>query len=433
MTGRDSLPFGHRLPLRASHLIVVILAIALLLRVGVALYLGNSVSGLSGAHDEISYSMLGQRYAEGHGMTFPQPWYPWIGADSPQSYYSYTISLMLAGVYSVFGYQPLVARLMMAILSTLIVLMIYLVGRRFFNEQVALTAALIAALYAYLIFYGVTLVTETPFTLAILIAIYASFRIAEGGRTTWWFVLGLALATAILFRMAVVFFLPFLIIWLFMLLPTWRARSYVLIPVALIAVSVLPLTARNYRMWDRFLLLESQFGHVFWNGNHPDHDGDFHPFQVFPIPPEVLESKNDAIITNQLLQMGIANVIADPPHFIQLTVTRLREFFTFWPTAGSTREANLLRVLSFGILVPFAAIGLVANFKNWRRLSLVYLFIVIHTGVYAVSWTMIRYRIPIDVFLIMFAASALWLGVLLWQRRTHATRPHASADLPLEG
>lgn len=418
----------HTVPIpkqTSQRLVIIILTIAFMARVGAALYLGNTVSGLSGAHDEISYSMLGQRFATGHDMTFPSQWYPWIEPDSPQSYYSYTISLMLAGIYSVFGYYPIIARLVMAILSTFVVLMIYLVGKRFFNEPIALIASGIAAVYAYLVFYGVTLVTETPFILALLVAIYASFRILDGEthgkQLLWWGMLGTALAIAVLLRMAVVFFLPFFFAWIAFRLPNWQERSYILVPIGFIVLAVLPLTVRNYQLWDRFLLLESQFGHVFWNGNHPGHNGDFHPYEVFPIPSQVLSSKNDAIITNELLRMGIANVLADPGDFLRLTVTRFREFFTFWPTTDSTLQANLLRVLSFGAILPLAVSGLIWNFRNWRSLIIIYLFILVHTGVYVTSWTMIRYRLPIDVFLILFAASAVWVGIEAWRRRSGRT------------
>lgn len=397
--------------------LLIILALAFLLRVAAAVYLGNTVSGLSGAHDEISYSMLGQRFAAGHGMTFPENWYPWIKADAPQSYYSYSISLFLAGIYSLFGYQPLAARLVMAVLSTLIVLMIYLLSRRFFNQRIALLSTGIAAVYAYLIFYGVTLVTETPFILALLVAIYLGFKTTENPRWFWWLALGIALALTLLLRMAVIFFLPVFFWWLLAQIQSNRNRISILLIILIIVAAILPFTVRNYRLWNDFLLLESQFGHVFWNGNHPDHDGNFHPYETFPIPEEILATQNDALITNQLLRLGIQNVLNDPVHFVQLTITRLREFFTFWPTADSTLEANVLRVISFGLLAPFATAGLLLNFKNWRSLLPIYLFILIHTGVYATSWTMIRYRMPLDVFFIMFAASAILLAVDIWKER----------------
>jgi hypothetical protein len=36
----------------------------------------------------------------------------------------------------------------------------------------------------------------------------------------------------------------------------------------------------------------------------------------------------------------------------------------------------------------------------------IYLFIIIHTAIHAISWTMIRYRIPLDALFIIFAAFA---------------------------
>ncbi len=400
-----------------QRLLVGLLAIALLLRVAAALYLGDDVSGLSGAHDEISYSMLGQRFAAGHGMTFPEGWYPWIEADAPQSYYSYSISLFLAGIYALFGYHPLAARLIMAVMSTLIVWMVYLVGKRLFNEKVALLATAISAVYAYLIFYGVTLVTETPFTLALLIALYLAIRMRSGEMTGVgsWVLLGIVLAIAVLLRMAVIFFIPILLFWLFFAIRKHTSVIMLAVPLAIIALAVAPLALRNWQLWHQFLLLEAQFGHVFWNGNHPGHLGNFHPFIVFPIPEEVLALKNDVLITNTLLRMGIQNVLAQPGDFVMLTLTRLREFFLFWPTADSTLAANILRVCSFGLILPFTLYGLVVNLRRFQELAPIYLFGLVHTGIYAVTWTMIRYRIPLDPFFILFAAYTL---VMIYSRVT---------------
>ncbi|MEZ4672701.1 MAG: glycosyltransferase family 39 protein [Caldilineaceae bacterium] len=86
----------------------------------------------------------------------------------------------MASIYATFGFYPLIARVVMALLSTAIVGMVYVLGRRLFNEPVARLAVAIAAVYAYLIFYGVTLVTETPFTLALMLVLYIAIRIREG-------------------------------------------------------------------------------------------------------------------------------------------------------------------------------------------------------------------------------------------------------------
>lgn len=402
----------------------LILLVAFTLRMAAALYLGDSASGLSGAHDEISYSMLGERFATGHGMTFPEPWYPWIEADAPQSYYSFTISLFFAGIYKLFGYHPLAARIITGIMSTAIVWMIFLIGKRLFSPEVGLLASAIAAIYAYLIFYGVTLVTETPFTLALLVALYQAIRMRAGeiSGVRGWLTLGVMLAVTVLLRMAVVFFIPILLLWLYYAVRKQTNPLLVAIPLVVIGLAVLPLTLRNYQLWHQFLLLEAQFGHVFWNGNHPGHLGDFHPYKVFPIPPDVLAIKNDVLITNTLLRMGIQNVVSRPDEFLLLTLSRLREFFLFWPTADSTLMANLLRVLSFGLILPFALYGFFINLRRFQELTPIYLFIIVHTGIYAVTWTMIRYRIPLDPFFILFAAHSLHLAY------RHLTQPRTTTQ-----
>jgi 4-amino-4-deoxy-L-arabinose transferase-like glycosyltransferase len=399
--------------------VVAIFVVAFLVRIAAALYLGNQISGISGAQDEISYSLLGHRLAEGFGLTFPQDWYPWIKANSPQSYFSAAMSMYLAGIYSIFGYAEVAARLITAMLSMGILWIMYLLSKRLFGESAALITAAMGAVYAYLIFYGVTLVTETPFMLALLAAIYLAYEIADQPTPWKWCMLGVSLALTLLFRMAVVFYVPVLIGWILVRRREWS--YWALAPLAIMALFVAPFTLRNYRLWGEFALLETQFGHVFWNGNHPGHHGNFQPFKVFPIPDDVLALQNDVRITKKLLAMGIHNVLSNPKDFGMLTLTRLREFFMFWPTSDSSRSANLLRVLSFGIMWPFAVAGIYLSRHQWRDLAPIYLFAIFHTGVYAVTWTMIRYRIPLDAVLIPFAAVAV--NAILAKRTSLAPIP----------
>jgi len=388
----------------------IVLIVAFSTRMLAAVILGNEVSGPSGAHDEISYSMLAQRVVSGHGLTYPWDWYPWISADSAQSYYSIAISLFYAAVYALFGYQPLIARIITGLLSTAVVGIIFVLTRRLFNVNVAAWAGLIAALYAYLIFYGITLVTETPFILALLTSILLGYQVRERPTPSKWFLLGAALSISLLLRMAVIFYLPLLLAWTILsMAPNQRREQlkWTAAPLLIITLALAPITYRNYVLWDSFMLLESQFGHVFWNGNHPGHEGDFHPYQTFPIPEDVIALDNDARITSELLSRGIDNVMSDPSHFVLLTITRVRELFTFWPTHDSSSLANALRVSSFGIMFPIALIGVVRTRSRWRDLLPLYVFMAVHIGVYSITWTMIRYRLPVDAILIIFAAVVL--------------------------
>jgi 4-amino-4-deoxy-L-arabinose transferase-like glycosyltransferase len=391
--------------------LLLILILALAARVATAVWLGNTMEVLDagGTHDQVSYDMLAYRVASGYGFTFPEGWYPWVPPDTHTSYYSGSMVLHLAFIYKLFGYHPLISRLLYALLGTAIVYLVYRLGKRLFGETVGLLSAACAAGYSYLILYSATLLTETPFIFFLLLALNAAYEVAETGSRKHLVVLGVALAGTLLFRMAVLPFVLALLVWIY-----FSARQsarpikllHLAVPLGLIVLAVLPWTVRNYLLFERFMLLESQFGHVLWNSNHPDQGTNFRGAWVAPIPAELLKL-NEVDLTNELLKRGVQNILADPGRFFLLTLSRVKFFFTFWPTADSSLMSNLGRVFSFGILLPFMLFGLYLSLPQWRKVLPLYLFLVIHLGVYLVSWVMIRYRIPADTVLLVFAGLSL--------------------------
>jgi len=51
--------------------------------------------------------------------------------------------------------------------------------------------------------------------------------------------------------------------------------------------------------------------------------------------------------------------------------------------------------------------GLLLSLRQWRRWLLLYLFIAAYTFIHVISWVQIRYRMPVDVALVPFAALAV--------------------------
>ena len=403
--------------------LAAILLVAFAVRLGTALWLGDvmKVVPAGGTHDQVSYDLLAKRVAAGFGFTFPSPWYPWVPADTPTSYYSGTMVLHLALVYRLFGYHPLIARLLYVGMGIVVVYLIFRIGRRLFGETAGLFAAAFAAGYSYLILYSATLLTETPFIVFLLLAIEATYQLVEDDDNRWLIVLGFALAGVVVFRMAVLPFVVLLLVWIYIKKRNTESPLSLVqmfVPVAIMMLAILPWSFRNYMLFDRFMLLESQFGHVLWNSNHPDQGISFRGSWVAPIPQD-LSGLSEAELTYALLERGIDNILRDPGRFFLLTLSRVKYFFTFWPTANSSTISNFSRVMSFGILLPFMLYGLFISFPQWRRLVPIYLFLVVHIGVYVVSWVMIRYRIPIDAVLILFAglaAADLFSRYLKWSR-----------------
>jgi hypothetical protein len=411
--------------------LMAIMLVAILLRVAAALYLGDHVADLPGTQDQVSYDMLSQRVLNGYGFTVAEAWWPATPAGEPTAHWSYLYTLYLAGVYSLFGHHPLVARLIQASAAGLLMpWLAYRLGRRYFGARVGLLAAGLTAVYIYFVYYAATLMTETFYIIAILWTLDLAGQMGQapsssssnsGGRyKTEWLWLGLALAATILLRQVFLLFIPVLFAWLL-----WRSYRHQARPLlhtigtlagatAVVILSIVPWTIRNYRAFDEFVLLNTNAGFAFFWGNHPIHGYNF--ISILPsdgpsyqdlIPPE-LRGLNEAELDRALLKRGLAFVQEEPGRYIVLSISRIKDYFKFWPSPESSTISNVSRVFSFALLGPFMLIGLF--YSLWRfsaeRLIL-YLFMVTYTGIHLLSWALIRYRLPVDAVLILFAALAL--------------------------
>ena len=177
----------------------------------------------------------------------------------------------------------------------------------------------------------------------------------------------------------------------------------------------MPWTIRNYRAFDTFVLLNTNAGFVFFWGNHPIHGYDFISIlpadgpSYYSLIPDELLGLNEADLDRALLKQGLGFIQADVGRYLILSISRIEDYFKFWPSSDSGLISNLSRVLSFGILWPFMAYGLIYHLRRSfsAKALILYLFIVIYTGVHLLTWTLIRYRLPVDAILLVFAGVAL--------------------------
>jgi 4-amino-4-deoxy-L-arabinose transferase-like glycosyltransferase len=417
---------------------LLILALSLLVRLGAAFYLGDTIEVLPGTYDQRSYDALARRVLTGHGFSYATDWWPATRADEPTAHFSFLYSLFLAGVYAVFGFHPLAARVVQAlIVGPLTAWLLYRLGRRLFNPTVALAAAGLSAVYAYFIYYAAALMTESFFILCVLAALDSALELAEKPSWKTALSLGIALGLGILLRQTLLLFLPFLLLWLL-----WQARGrirwfYLALPLLVIALLIAPWTVRNYLVFHRFVLLNTNAGFAFFWANHPIH-GTYstllkgNAYQEL-IPPE-LRSLNEAELDAALLRLGLGFVWADPGRYVLLCLNRIPEHFKFWPSPESGLISNISRVGSFGLLLPLMLYGLYLPLRrttptfqrstlNAQRSTLLYLFVLVYCGIHLLTWAGIRYRLPVDAVLILFAGLAL---VEIWERlpgKTKAARP----------
>ncbi len=451
--GLSKVAWRHRdLP----NILAVVLVLATAVRLGSALYQGDSVSALPGIHDQISYDLLARQVLAGHGFTFPTDWWPATRAGEPTAHWSYLYTSYLATIYGIVGAHPLVARLIQAVVAGVLhPLLAWRIGRRLFGVPVGLTAAALTAFYPYFVYYAGALMTETFYILAVLwvLDLTTSAFAGHAVHETWrqpesrlarprpwpglWLLLGLAAGCAALLRQTFLFFLPFLLIWILWSIAKRKAPGTPLFTadrlragairfscsLLVLCVLIAPWTVLNFQSFHRFILLNTNAGYAFFWANHPVHGTNF--VSVLPgdtyrdlIPGDV-RGLDEAALDQALLWRGVRFVIDDPPRYAMLSLSRIDDYFSFLPTQESSPISNLSRVASFGILLPFMIGGLALSIVShrWRALcgqspmvTLLYVFVAVYSLIHILSWALIRYRLPVDAVLIQFAALAIvWL------------------------
>ena len=415
------------------RMLVISLAASVVIRVIAALYLGNSVEVLPGTFDQVSYHNLALRVVDGHGFTFGEPWWPATAAGAPTAHWSFLYTGYLILVYKVFGLNPVVARIIQAVIVGLLQpYLAYRIARYVFNPVTGLAAAILTAFYAYFIYYSATLMTEPFYILAILGSLLISMRIVGKvpsenpepssplpKENVWMGVyLGLALGTAVLMRQLFLLVVPFIFLWVWWASGKRNWRS-LLISGLMIIVMVIPFTVFNYLRFDRFVLLNTNAGYALFWSNHPVYGTKFVPIltedmgSYHALIPEELLALDEAAMDQELLKLGIGFIVDEPGRYLALTISRIPPYFIFWPSSASSLISNISRVSSFGILLPFMLYGLYRSFRERVKplvkqpLFLLYMFMVVYTGIHVLTWTLVRYRLPVDAVLVIFAGLAI--------------------------
>ncbi len=291
------------------------------------------------------------------------------------------------------------------VLSVASVWLIYVLAFRVYRRQsVAILAGLFAALWPHFIFFAAIGLTETLFV-AMVLAAFASFYDER-------YVLGSAcMVLAILTRPAIEVLAPVLVL-MFALVIHRRGIRFAamkLLTYGLIYVGLMsPWWLHNYAKYGQFVRLNLAGGMVLYTGNNPLNrsgggvgkiDVDWSPF----------DSITDSVARDQALTKAAMDYIrADPAHFISMAVVKLARLWRPWPHSNEYSSLPIIFV-SAASFIPMICLGLWGLVGTLRMRFVVSLPIFAYLGfltlVHMVTFGSIRYRIPLEPFVLIFAAA----------------------------
>jgi len=292
-------------------------------------------------------------------------------------------------------------------ISTGIVFLIYKLSFTLFdNRLTSLVASTIAAIYPLFLFNAITGLTETSFTFLLLIAFWFLYldRFLVG-------VVVLVLATLI--RPTLDIFNPILIIifTLFVHSKGWKQLIKNLgIYFVVYAILMSPWWIHQYKKYGRFVHLNLGDGIVIYAGNNPlNQSGGGTNSEEIDL--SLFNKIKDPLLRNKALkQAAVDYIVQNPGHFIYMAGVKFIRFWRLYPYVQGYQQwyVMLTSILSYGVVLVLAIGFLIKNLKKYQLYLLPIFGLIAYLSlVHMITVGSIRYRFPLEPFLIIFAARFL--------------------------
>jgi 4-amino-4-deoxy-L-arabinose transferase-like glycosyltransferase len=422
----------------ATRWLTVILLVALFIRIVAVIGTPHYVPRA----DASDFVRHGASIAAGDG--YP-PTLLATGAGGPTAFRPPAYPYFLGGVFAISGNSLTAGRIADALLSTLDVLLIYLLARAMWDIRVGLVAAGIAALYVPFAIWPTALLTEPLFTTFVLAAVLAALGARQGDRLAWAVLAGVFCALAALTRSNGVLIAIPLALGVWTLAPRWSRRALAT-PVVLLASTALvmaPWAVRNTVELHRFVPISTQGGYSLagaynpfaqaigrWVG--PQFQG---PYVRLFHRPDLNEAELDAELRRRALDYARAH----PGYVLELSGRGILRMLGLEATntevsfkSGGSPIGPLTVALADAanlILLAAAIVGgvlLVTGRGPPRAPAFVWAIPVLLVLPAIPILGGIRYRAPADPFLVLLAAVAVTWA---WSRLSLA-RDHRPAQSP---
>jgi 4-amino-4-deoxy-L-arabinose transferase-like glycosyltransferase len=429
-----------------------IFLLALVIRVSFLSLLGAEQRIYDSLFDQYIYIDLGKNLVAGRGFMLSFDVFV-AQANQPTSIQQPLYPLMIASLFRVFGENLLIIRAVQALISSATCVLIFIIAWRAFGKMTAILAGLMACVYAPLVMYVRPIMSETLYTFLLALIVFVLFDVATLRARLWHYLsLGALVALAFLVRPEVVLFAGPVILFFIgvSVMRRWVSvqqsiRALTLVVVAFFAITG-PWAIRNLNTQGELLFTPAKRW-FFWEQNWLPYMRETSPDWMsgrscgnelecaIPNFADRSEIERDRYLSSLAMDF----IRLHPGVFARYAVSRLLIAYPILPREELApplgykgvrerpsdgyditslddfplyfRNAEKLRAWSFRLMLAGALIGVVIAMRRRQfLLALPLLPILFNVASVMLLGGKERFRLPIDPYLIVFAAYAVSLA-----------------------
>lgn len=426
--------------IKKEYLLVLILLIALLIRVAFSVYAQRQDFEESFSDDlaymDLAEQMLDQSLMVRDIHSFEHPAARVVGPG---------VSLWVALSIIIFGKNWLALFILNSIIGTILCYFIYKLGKRVFNDRIALLAAAWSAFYVLYINYTPTAGKEIWMSLLFTLSLLSLILLIENinaGKSGKGVIVVLIISFGFLIHVDERYFsyFPLFILAIFLMMNHKKsALKYIAAFIIGVLIIMIPWLVRNHLVFDRIVVLSVRTAPMTDNIFGYDTPTDTITSELDKVW-YLSEAQIDSVIRGEKSTMGVYHKkVPDKqiramrdgilPHQFSTLESYANVFLILWKPVDLSRSYsttgyrydgkwslahNLTVGITYGLLLPFAIIGFIALFKHRRKIFWLFLSILIwHSLIHmlAIPFTRNRYHIPVDAILIITGVAGMYL---LW-------------------
>jgi hypothetical protein len=306
-----------------------------------------------------------------NGIIFPRGWDP---ADTSLLVHAPGYAIFLGAVYAIVGRSYFSIQVIQNVLNSLSPVMLFLIAGMLVTWRVGAVAGLLAAASHHLSYYSNFILPDSLSALPVLVSVYLLVRARRAqarSSLALYALAGIMLGLSVWLRPNLLLMGPFLAILLPLIsVKRWRTAMRAWVMALASFLVVLPITIRNYLIYDEFVPVSINLGIVLWEGLS---DARGNPFQAPADDGEV--ARAEAVIYNDpryaqswwspdgikrdrdRVRMCVRIIAENPFRFAGLMLWRMREMLKYSAQAPLVFRASDVGLREAGLQASVMADG----------------------------------------------------------------------------